>query len=103
MNQRSLGSGQDQYVLKDIPQDILSSFNEKIQPQFYESPYIRLPSDSIPGQRILAYKYLTNNFLSLGRKQIPLRSRNMILPDCLQGIADLHDRQVIYFGNLALG
>ncbi|RFU28457.1 hypothetical protein B7463_g7894, partial [Scytalidium lignicola] len=88
--------GKDQFVLKDMPKDILSGFNEKIRPQLHESPYIRLPWDIILGQRILVYKYLTDDFLHLVRKQIPMRARKQILKACLRGIAELHDRQVVH-------
>ena len=48
-------SGQDQFVLKDIPKDIFSNSNEKIRPQLHESPYICLPCDVIPNRLILLY------------------------------------------------
>jgi hypothetical protein len=94
-------SGQDKFVLKDIPKDIFSGFNEKIWPQLRESPYIRSPWDTIPGQRIFVYKYLTDDFLSLVKKQIPMRARKQILKASLQGIAELHDQDVIHLGNLS--
>ncbi|RDL35714.1 uncharacterized protein BP5553_06326 [Venustampulla echinocandica] len=88
--------GRDQFVLKDIPKDMLSSFNGDIRPKLNESLYIRLPLDTIPGHSILVYKYLTNDFLGLGRKQLPMLARKRILQDCLRGIAELHDRQVVH-------
>lgn len=88
-------------MLKDIPKDIFSGFNENIWPQLSESPYIRLPWDTIPGQRIFVYKYLTDDFLSLGRKQIPMRARKHMLKASLLGIAELHDRHVVHLGNLS--
>ncbi|KFY25144.1 hypothetical protein V493_04808 [Pseudogymnoascus sp. VKM F-4281 (FW-2241)] len=89
-------SGQDQFILKDIPEDILANFNEKIRPQLPESPYIRIPWDTIPDQRIVVYKYLTDDFLSLIRKQISMRARKRILQDSLRGIAELHDRHIVH-------
>ncbi|OBT99768.1 hypothetical protein VE01_02000 [Pseudogymnoascus verrucosus] len=89
-------SGQDQYILKDIPEDIISNFNEKIRPQLRDSPYIRLPLDTIPDQRVLIYKYLTDDFLSLVRKKISMRAREKILRDSLQGIAELHDHEIVH-------
>ncbi|KAH9211828.1 putative calcium/calmodulin dependent protein kinase [Leptodontidium sp. 2 PMI_412] len=89
-------SGKDQFILKDIPEAIFSSFNEQIQPKIRESLYIRLPWDTIPGQRIFVYKYLTDDFLSLVRNQIPKRATKQILRDSLRGIAELHDQQTVH-------
>ncbi|OBT74544.1 hypothetical protein VF21_07538 [Pseudogymnoascus sp. 05NY08] len=89
-------SGQDRFILKDIPEDILSNFNEKIRPQLRESPYIRLPCDTIPDQRVFVYKYLTDDFLSLVKKQISMRARKRILRDSLRGIAELHGQEIVH-------
>ncbi|KFY90857.1 hypothetical protein V500_04927 [Pseudogymnoascus sp. VKM F-4518 (FW-2643)] len=83
-------------MLKDISEDILSNFNEKIRPQLRESPFIRLPWDTIPNQRIFVYKYLTDDILSLIREQISIRARKRILRDSLRGIAELHDQEVVH-------
>jgi hypothetical protein len=96
----SIRSGKDQFILKDIPHAIFSNFNEKIRPQLRESRYLRLPWDTIPGQRVFVYKYLTDDFLSLVRKQIPMRVTKQILKDSLRGIAELHDQHIVHLGNL---
>ena len=44
------------------------------------------------------YKYLDDDFLSLVRNQIPLRARKEILKATLQGIADIHDRDIVHLG-----
>ncbi|PKX93466.1 putative calcium/calmodulin dependent protein kinase [Aspergillus novofumigatus IBT 16806] len=79
-------SGRDKFLLKDIPKDIYTNFIERIKPQLPESRYIRLPCDTIPGHRILVYKYLTDNFLHLKK----------ILKNCLLGIAELHERHIVH-------
>ncbi|KAF1808533.1 kinase domain-containing protein [Eremomyces bilateralis CBS 781.70] len=89
-------SGHDKFVLKDIPKDIFSGFNENIRPRLRENPYIRLPSDTILDQRIFVYRYLTDDFLSLVRKQIPMQARKQILKASLRGIAELHDRDIVH-------
>ncbi|EER25435.1 Protein kinase domain containing protein [Coccidioides posadasii C735 delta SOWgp] len=89
-------SGQDQVILKDIPTNIFSNFNEIIRPKLRESPYIRLPLDTIVDQRIFVYKYLTDDFLSLIRKQIAMRERKKVLKACLRGIAELHEQDVVH-------
>ncbi|RAK96387.1 putative calcium/calmodulin dependent protein kinase [Aspergillus ibericus CBS 121593] len=89
-------SGKDPFVLKDIPKDIFDNFHERIQPQLQKSPYIRLPCDIIPGERILVYRYLNEDFLDLVKKGIALRARKQILKASLRGIAELHDRDVVH-------
>ena len=87
-------------MLKDIPKDIFSNFNEGIRPRLRENRYIRLPSDTIPNQRIYVYKYLTDDFLNLVRKKIPVQARKQILKASLRGIAELHDRDIVHLGIL---
>ncbi|KAJ9200660.1 hypothetical protein DTO021D3_2648 [Paecilomyces variotii] len=92
----SATSGRDQFVLKDIPEAIFSNFNKEINHRLPQSPYIRLPCDHIPGQRILVYQYLMDDFLKLVQKKIPARSRKKIIKDSLRGIAELHDRDIVH-------
>ncbi|KAI8945849.1 kinase domain-containing protein [Xylaria longipes] len=89
-------SGSEKFVLKDIPKNIFSNFNENIQPRLREHPNIRLPSDTIRDQRIFAYRYLTDDLLSLVKKQISRQARKQILKDGLRGIAELHDRDIVH-------
>ncbi|KAK2809482.1 hypothetical protein FQN50_003750 [Emmonsiellopsis sp. PD_5] len=91
-------SGQDKFVLKDIPNAIFANFNEDIHPQLRESrsTYLRLPCDTIPDQNILVYKYFTSDFLSLVRKQVPIQARKQVLKASLQGIAELHSHDIVH-------
>ncbi|KAF1347260.1 kinase-like protein [Lizonia empirigonia] len=94
--QPPMSSGNDDFILKDIPQNIFSTFNENIRPRLPQTRHIRLPLDTIPDQRIFVYEYLDDDFLSLVRNQIPVRARKEILNATLQGIADMHDRDVVH-------
>jgi hypothetical protein len=87
--------------VKDIPTAVFSGFTKDIWPQLRdrESPYLRLPWDTIPDQRILVYRYLDDDFLSLVKKQIPMQARRKVLKASLQGIADLHERDVVHLGS----
>ncbi|KAK0112935.1 hypothetical protein ONS95_014653 [Cadophora gregata] len=89
-------SGNDDFILKDIPETIFSAFNENIRLRLPRSPRIRLPLDTIPEQRIFVYKYLNDDFLSLVRKRISVRARKEILKATLQGIADIHDQDIVH-------
>lgn len=77
-----------------------SSFNEDIRPRLREHENLRLPSDTIPGKCIFVYKYLTDDFLSLVKQQMPMADRKHVLKACLQGIAELHDRDIVHLGNM---
>ena len=90
---------QNQFILKEIPKDIFSAFNENIMSQLRETPHVRLPCDNVPNQRILVYKYLTDDFLSLVREQIPMQARKQVLKAVLKGITELHDRHIIHLGS----
>lgn len=91
-------SGQENFVLKDIPEAIFSSFNEDIRPRLRESPFLRLPCDTIPNQRTFVYKYLDDDLLSLVRKQLPVQARKQILKASLRGIAELHSHDIVHLG-----
>lgn len=88
-------------MLKDIPESILSHFNERLWPRLCKdtSALLRLPFDTIPDQRIFVYKYLTDEFLCLVREQIPMQARRHILKVSLQAIAELHDRDIVHLGH----
>ncbi|OJD14002.1 serine/threonine protein kinase [Emergomyces pasteurianus Ep9510] len=89
-------SGQDKFILKDIPKSIFSSFNKDIRPRLRESPFLRLSHDTIPDQQIFVYKYMDDDFLSLVRKQIPMQARKQILKASLRGIAELHSHNIVH-------
>lgn len=84
--------------MKDTPKDIYSSFNENIRPRLGEHENLRLPSDTIPGKCIFVYKYLTDDFLSLVKRQVLMAERRQVLKACLQGLAELHDRDMVHLG-----
>ncbi|KAF2870900.1 serine/threonine protein kinase [Massariosphaeria phaeospora] len=89
-------SGNEKFVLKDIPEAIYSNFNDLIQPNLRESSYIRLPCDRIPNQRIFVYKYLTDDLLSVIRGGVPVKARRQILKAGLRGISELHSQDVVH-------
>ncbi|KAH9864673.1 hypothetical protein J1614_010608 [Plenodomus biglobosus] len=88
--------GSQNLILKDIPVNIFSAFNEDIRPRLPKSPRIRVPLDDIPDQRIFVYQYLKEDFLDLVRKPIPMYARKQILKAALQGIAEMHDQDIVH-------
>jgi hypothetical protein len=77
---------------------MFSAFNENIRPRLPQTPRIRIPLDTIPYQRVYVYNYLDDDFLSLVRNQIPVRARKEILKATLEGIADIHDCDIVHLG-----
>lgn len=80
--------------------NVFSHLNEQIWPQFRKDPSasVRLPFDTISGQQIFVYQYLTDDLLRLGRKPIPMQASRQILKASLEAIADLHDWDVVHLG-----
>ncbi|KAI1500079.1 hypothetical protein F5X99DRAFT_387583 [Biscogniauxia marginata] len=65
-------SGDEKSIVKDVPQEDFSNFNENIRPKAARKSVhtIRLLFDTIPGQRTYVYKHLSDGFLSLVKKKI---------------------------------
>ncbi|KAK2781483.1 hypothetical protein FQN53_000574 [Emmonsiellopsis sp. PD_33] len=80
----------------DIPKTIFSSFDEDIRPRLCESPFLRLPHDTIPDQQIFVYKYMKDDFLGLVRKQVSMQARKQILKASLRGIAEMHSHDIVH-------
>lgn len=78
--------------------NIFSAFNEDIRPRFPQTSCIRIPQDEIPDQRVFVYEYLKDDFLEMVKDRIPMRARKEILKAALQGIAELHDRDIVHLG-----
>lgn len=91
-------SDEETFVLKDIPENIFTAFESGTRAQIKASPHLRLPIDSIPGQRIFVYQFLTEDFLTIVKNQFPLDGRKEILKASLQGLVDLHGQDVVHLG-----
>ena len=65
-------------------------------------PYLRQLQDTVPEQSMFVYKYLTDNFLSLAQKDLPIALTKRVLKDTLRGIAALHDQNIVHTGKLDL-
>jgi hypothetical protein len=78
--------------------NILSTFNEDIQPRLPQTARIRVPLDEIPEKRIFVYEYLKDDFLGIVKDEMSMRARKEILKATLQGIAELHDRNIVHLG-----
>ncbi|EUC45298.1 hypothetical protein COCMIDRAFT_5499 [Bipolaris oryzae ATCC 44560] len=89
-------SRNENFILKDIPKNIVLGFNEDIRPRLPLTPRVRLPVDTIPDRPILVYEYLDQDLLNLVQSQVSMQARKEILKAILQGIADLHDRDIVH-------
>ena len=83
-----------------MPQQFFSHFQEHIWPRLGSTvPHVRLPVDTVPGQPICVYKYMTKDFLRLAREQqLSTSVKKHILKAALEGIAALHDCDVVHLG-----
>lgn len=77
---------------------MVSGFNEEIRPRLPHTPRVRLPVDTIPDRPILVYEYLDQDLLNLVQGQVSVRARKQILKAILEGIADLHDHDIVHLG-----
>ncbi len=91
-------SREENFVLKDIPENIFAAFESSTRAQIKASPHLRLPIDSILGQRIYVYRFFTEDFLAPVKSLIPLERRKETLKASLQGLADLHAQDVVRLG-----
>jgi hypothetical protein len=73
-------------------------FNEEIRPNLRDSPFLRLPVDTITGHRVFVFRYLTEDLLSLVRKQISMPLTKKILKDSLRGLVNIHSQDIIHLG-----
>lgn len=93
-------SDHDQFVLKNVPPNILANFDPRIFPLLREraSRLLRLPADSVPDRHTLVYEYFTDDLLQLVRKGFSMQDRRKILTASARAIADLHERDVVHLG-----
>lgn len=59
---------------------------------------LRVPLDTIPDQRVFVYKYLSDDFLHLVRKGLPIEACRKVLRATLQAISQLHGGDVVHLG-----
>lgn len=97
-------SGRDRFVLKDVPPNILANFDERVLPRLRvnASPLLRVPVDRIPDRHTLVHEYLTDDFFQLVRKALSMQNRRKTLAACARAIADLHERDVVHLGAVAI-
>ncbi|KAI9688239.1 MAG: hypothetical protein M1822_001745 [Bathelium mastoideum] len=88
--------GEDDFVLKDIPESLYSAFESSTRARIKESSDLRLPVDSIPNQRIFVYRFLAEDFLTLIKNQISSKGRKEILKASLHDLVDLHACDVVH-------
>lgn len=88
----------ERYVVKEIPQDF--NIREDIYQRIGYLPHVRTPSDSLPTRRMFIFPYLNENLLQLVQKDLPLPFLKSVLKRALQGLAMLHERDIVHNGNI---
>jgi len=84
-----------------MPELVFDHFNEEIRPNLRDSPFIRLPVDTIPEERIFVFSWLKEDLLSLVRREISMQTKKHILKDSLRGLVELHSQDIVHLGNEA--
>lgn len=47
---------------------------------------------------MFVFDYFADHLLHLGQKDLPLETTKKILKDCLRGIAEMHDQDIVHTG-----
>lgn len=86
------------FILKyihEINYDDLQHINNKLRDG---GDHVRLAQDTVPEQSMFVFEYFTDHLLHLAQKDLPTETRKKILKDALQGIAELHDHDIVHTG-----
>jgi len=84
--------------LKAIPPNNYE-FRLEIYQRLGSCPYVRGLDDTCPTHSIFIFKYLKENLLSLIQKNLPIAITKKILKYALQGLAAMHDKDIVHNGN----
>jgi serine/threonine protein kinase len=88
------------FILKYIHEanyDALQEINNKLRGK---ADYVRLFEDIIPEKFMFVFQYFTDHLLRLAQKNLSLTAKKRILKDVLQGIAELHDQNIVHAGSI---
>lgn len=97
----SLTSSENQkFVFKDIVEDQFKYYHDMYSA--LSSPYLRLLEDTVSKRSMFVYKYLNGHLLSLAQKNLSLQATKRILKYALQGLAALHDQDIVHTGKSRL-
>ena len=95
-------NGNTKFVLKEIPQDF--NIRAGIYDRIGSHAHIRTLSDTIPARRMFVFDHFGENLLEFAERQLPLALIKWILKCALQGLAALHERDLVHKGkNTCLG
>lgn len=86
------------FILKyihEINYNDLQHINDKLRNGV---DHVRLSQDTVPEQSMFVFEYFTDHLLHLAQKDLPIETRKKILKDALQGIAELHDHDIVHTG-----
>nr|POE75149.1 cyclin-dependent kinase 6 [Quercus suber]POE94772.1 cyclin-dependent kinase 6 [Quercus suber] len=86
----------EKYVLKEIPQDF--GIRESIYHRVGSHPHVRPLVDTIPARRTFVFHYLDENLLGFAQRDLSTSLIKQILKCALQGLAALHQQNVVHNG-----
>lgn len=93
----SFSSTEGDFIIKNaVPGDF--EYQQEIQAPLAGHPNLRTIVDTVPEFELYVYPYMTGDLLRFTRKPITEEQRRSILREALQGLAALHDRNIIHSG-----
>lgn len=85
-------------MLKNVSKTSFIDYQE-IYRSLHDCPNLRVSCDTIPDRSTFVYKYFSDHLLSLAQENPPLSAVKRILKDALQGLAKLHEKDIVHTGN----
>lgn len=71
-----------------------------LQKQLSSCPNVRAVVDTVPELELFIYPFFGGDLLRLSQKTLSKETRIKILRSALQGLADMHDREILHNGKL---
>ncbi|KAK3618636.1 hypothetical protein LTR22_026300 [Elasticomyces elasticus] len=87
-------NGNAKFVLKEIPQDF--NIRASIYHRIGSHSHVRTLSDTISARRMFVFDYLDDTFFGFAQRELPLALTKRILKCALQGLAALHEQDLVH-------
>lgn len=85
------------FVLKRVSKTSFIDYQD-IYRSLHDCPNLRVSCDTIPDRSIFVYKHFSDHLLSLAQESPPISAVKRILKDTLQGLAKLHEKDIVHTG-----
>lgn len=87
------------YIVKNmIPGEF--EYQLQLQRSLSSCPNVRTVTDTVKELELFVYPFLSGDLLRLSQKDLPKHTRKGILRSALNGLADMHDKDIVHNGKL---